>query len=402
MTKSEKYWQKRMLVSQKAAKKNVILPMKKLYREAYNSINKELQKVWMEMLEKGSISQSDLFMANRYRNLQQEIEKQLRVLANSEIKHTQESLMNTYIEQWNAVNEFAGISREWSIFSEQAAKQIILQNYKGATFSERVWNNTSALKSQLTTTITNTTILGQDVRKAAMELHKVLNRGYNSCKAITITETSRVFNESCRVSALESGLYKTYHVLLEPDACEKCIPNGGMHFDLNESVLPVHTYCKCTMIIDLPEKIIENNEKIVSNDVESGIMAVTGALDPNSKRASQHADRYYESIRHMSSDINKIANTTGWKRESIEKIKKHIFITEHDLGNGYPERFASSYDMAQSWQRLINGKPKELDLILLKHEYLELSLMKRGSSQYEAHIIASKKHNYAKAVKKGE
>lgn len=256
MTKNEKYWQRRMDLSQKVAKKNVIVPMKKLYREAYKSINKELQKAWMEMLEKGSISQSDLFMANRYRNLQQEVERQLKGLASAEIKHTQESLMDTYVEQWNAINEFAGVGREWTIFNEQVAKQIILQNYKGATFSERVWNNTNALKAQLTDTITNTAILGQDVRKAARELQRVLNKSYSSCKGITVTETSRVFNESCRASALETGLYRTYHILLEPDACEKCTPNSGIHFDLNESVLPVHTYCKCTIVIDLPWEVV--------------------------------------------------------------------------------------------------------------------------------------------------
>lgn len=255
MTKNEKYWQRRMDLSQKAAKKNIIVPMKKLYREAYKSINKELQKVWMEMLEKGPISQSDLFMANRYRNLQQEIEKQLRELANSEIKHTQETLMDTYIEQWNIVNEFAGVDREWTVFSEQEAKQIVLQSYKGSAFSERVWNNVSALRTQINNTITNTTILGQDVRKAARELQKAMNSGYNDCKRITITETSRVLNESCRTSALETGIYKTYHILLEPDACERCTPNEGMHFDLTESVLPVHAYCKCTMIIDLPWEV---------------------------------------------------------------------------------------------------------------------------------------------------
>lgn len=255
MTKNEKYWQDRMDLSQKVARKNINKPMKKLYQEAYNKINRELQKTWMGMLEKGSISQIDLFMANRYRNLQQEVERQLRGLASSEIRYTQESLMDAYIEQWNAVNDFAGVGREWTTLNEQVAKQIILQNYKGATFSERVWDNASALKSQLTDTITNTAILGQDVRKAARELQKVLNKGYNSCKAITITETSRVFNESCRASALETGLYKTYHIMLEPDACEKCTPNNGIHFDLNESVLPVHTYCKCTMIIDLPWEV---------------------------------------------------------------------------------------------------------------------------------------------------
>lgn len=52
--------------------------------------------------------------------------------------------------------------------------------------------------------------------------------------------------------------------------------------------------------------------------------------------------------------------------------------------------------MAQSWQRLINGKYEEKDMVLLKHEYAELRYMEKGMTQNEAHIKASKKYNYAK------
>ena len=52
--------------------------------------------------------------------------------------------------------------------------------------------------------------------------------------------------------------------------------------------------------------------------------------------------------------------------------------------------------MAQSWQRLINGKFKEQDVILLKHEYAELRYMEKGFSQNEAHIKASRRYNFAK------
>ena len=46
---------------------------------------------------------------------------------------------------------------------------------------------------------------------------------------------------------------------------------------------------------------------------------------------------------------------------------------------------------------LIDGKNiKEQDLVLLKHEYLEMILVERGLSQNEAHVQASIKHNYAK------
>ena len=69
---------------------------------------------------------------------------------------------------------------------------------------------------------------------------------------------------------------------------------------------------------------------------------------------------------------------------------------EHDLISG-KHRFDPSYDMAQSWQRLISGKGiQEKDIVLLKHEYAELRYMERGLTQNQAHIKASKRYNYAK------
>ncbi len=81
--------------------------------------------------------------------------------------------------------------------------------------------------------------------------------------------------------------------------------------------------------------------------------------------------------------------------QKIDKIKNHVFISEHELLTGR-KRFDPSYEMAQSWQRLINGDFKEQDIVLLKHEYAELRFMEKGYSQNEAHILASKKYNYAK------
>jgi hypothetical protein len=50
-----------------------------------------------------------------------------------------------------------------------------------------------------------------------------------------------------------------------------------------------------------------------------------------------------------------IAKNTGWDSAIIEKIKNHVFFTEHDLGYEFPSRFDPDYNMAISWQRLIEG-----------------------------------------------
>lgn len=67
------------------------------------------------------------------------------------------------------------------------------------------------------------------------------------------------------------------------------------------------------------------------------------------------------------------------------------------MGGDVPERFYPNYAMAQSWQRLIEGKNiQKHDITLLYHEKTESDLMKKGLSQLEAHRQSEKKYNYAK------
>ncbi|MHC6204553.1 hypothetical protein ACYULU_15340 [Breznakiellaceae bacterium SP9] len=122
------------------------------------------------------------------------------------------------------------------------------------------------------------------------------------------------------------------------------------------------------------------------------------------KRRNAHATRFYEEVRKRTTDIQVIAKNTGWDVSSIEKIKNHIFFTEHDLGYAVPVRFDPDYDMAVSWQRLTEGTGiREEDYILLQHEYLELQFMEQeGLSYSEAHSKASEQYNYAAVIKRKE
>jgi len=56
--------------------------------------------------------------------------------------------------------------------------------------------------------------------------------------------------------------------------------------------------------------------------------------------------------------------------------------------------------MAVSWQRLNDGKHiREMDIVLLNHELMELRLMKDRKLSYgEAHRITEEKYNYKRYV----
>ena len=148
----------------------------------------------------------------------------------------------------------------------------------------------------------------------------------------------------------------------------------------------------------------KNALKYVANSEKRGIIntgGISGALNPYSKRAEGHAVRYYESVRHMTTDVARIASNTGYSTNERQRIKNFIFMEKHDLGRGKLEDFDASYEMAQSWQRLIDGKNiQQHDLILLKHEIMENKLVDLGIPQSEAHIMTSKEYNYSREARK--
>ena len=139
------------------------------------------------------------------------------------------------------------------------------------------------------------------------------------------------------------------------------------------------------------------------NRVVSAFGADHGAISrADYRRMRKHADLYYAEIRKRTSDIIAIARNTGFSEADITNVKNHIFHNKYDLGDDEPTHFDPHFDMAVSWQRLIEGKNiQAMDIILLRHELLEYELMSTQGLQYrQAHDIAEAQYNYANYIRK--
>ena len=186
--------------------------------------------------------------------------------------------------------------------------------------------------------------------------------------------------------------------------CPECEKLDGVmvgmddYFSNNALIPPGHSQCRC--VVDFVETPALITPPPVDNGSVDGIIvsgAVSGALDPISNEAEKHAKVYYQSVRKMKTDYKRIAKNTGYTEEQVREIKNFIFLEKHDLGNGKFDYFHPSYEMGQSWQRLIDGKNiQPHDWILLKHEIMERELMSKGLTQGEAHIETSKVYDYKK------
>lgn len=164
-----------------------------------------------------------------------------------------------------------------------------------------------------------------------------------------------------------------------------------------------------------PTKTAETNAKNlgnvpIANNGKSDIIiengAVSGALndknDPKGEKKKTHAENIYNSIRNNKKEpfIKSLDKSSGAGHERAEKTYKHLFVDKHMLSDGYGY-FKPDYDMAESLRRLrANDNVQEHDKMLVFHEALEYDIMKANPemSYTEAHKLAEKTYNYAKAL----
>lgn len=128
-----------------------------------------------------------------------------------------------------------------------------------------------------------------------------------------------------------------------------------------------------------------------------------GILDKSKDIQDNFAESYYAEIRNRKSksDIAKIAQNTGFSEDKIAEVRKHIFEEkEHLLSDGSKSIFSADVNIALAWQRLEQNKITQNDILLLNHEYVELSFMNKKGYNYEkAHYLADLRYPWEFKIK---
>lgn len=130
--------------------------------------------------------------------------------------------------------------------------------------------------------------------------------------------------------------------------------------------------------------------------------ALSNKTDPFGRKREKHAISYYEEIRNRRSDyvIKRIFKNGGVSEKAAKNIYEHVFVEKHIFADGTERQFDPDYDMSESFRRILEGKNiKPHDITMLRHENLELNLMKKYNMVYEdAHSLAEQKYNYKKEL----
>ncbi|MGO5814610.1 minor capsid protein, partial [Staphylococcus aureus] len=165
---------------------------------------------------------------------------------------------------------------------------------------------------------------------------------------------------------------------------------------------PMHPWCRSTTVSHVGnwrDKFFKEREgkyQVEGSFIESG--ALNNKSDEYGIKRNRHAQIYYNSVRNRDKqiEISKIAKNTNINKNTIQRVYEHIFENKYLLESGF-KQFDPDFYMAQSWQRLREGKNiKKMDIIMLKHEALEHYLMNKYNLNYiEAHKLTEIKYNYS-------
>ena len=152
---------------------------------------------------------------------------------------------------------------------------------------------------------------------------------------------------------------------------------------------------------DLSKTKVYKNMKSKTAEEHAG--ALNNKNDPLGKKRAAHAKLYYDEITNRKKDnvVKKISKNGNITITAAKRIYNHIFVEDHDFQDGSRHKFAPDYYMAESFRRIIDDENVQPhDLIMLKHENLELNLMRKYNLAYEqAHNLTVKKYDYNKALK---
>ena len=405
--------------------------------EEYIKYGKEnaINQKWMKELENASAR----VHITRLEALKLQIQQQVEVLYGNELDGIDKLMRDIYTSGYyhTAFNVQQGVNVGWSLMSLDTNRinKIISKPWAtdGLNFSERIWGKyRPTLVNELHTKLTQSIIRGENPKNLVNDFAKRFNVSKSQAKNLIMTE-SAFFASASRKDCFSDLDVEKYEIIATLDlrTSNICRELDGKIFDMKDyqvgiTAPPFHCRCRTTTApwfedeegyraargedgktyyVPSSMKYNEWYEKYVKNNSkQTGAKYTKGDIEWNIRR-EEEAELYYDNIRNRKDDISKISKNTNWSEKSIGQIKNHIFYNTHIMRDGTRRMLDSDYSMSVAWQRLINGTYEDIDILLLKHEYLESIFEKKYNiSNLEAHRMTEKKHDWYKELikQKGE
>lgn len=268
------YWEKRSTELMKRLEKgteNTINALIQVYEQATKNINKEISKIFQNYAKDTGLKKETLlqllsqketeqyyknllevinrnitdesikkkllakynapayaYRISRYEALQQNIDIELKKLANLEQQITEiryvDTIQEGYYHTIFDIQKGTGLGFSFAQIDNRTINLILNENWVDkANFSKRIWNNSEKLGEYLRTQLTADTMSGKSIHKIAQELSEYMNVGLYNATRLIRTEVNHFANEAEMLSYEECEIEKyRFIATLDNRTCEHC------------------------------------------------------------------------------------------------------------------------------------------------------------------------------------
>lgn len=284
--KAINYWEKRSTELMKRLEKgteNTINSLVEVYEQATKNINKEIAKIFKNYAKDDVLTKETLtkllskqetkqyyenllevinnnitdektkkkllakynapaysYRISRYQALQENIDVELKKLANIEQRITETRYVDTikegYYHNIYDIQKGIGLGFDFAHIDNKTINLMLNQNWvDNANFSKRIWNNSEKLGNYLTTHLTADTMSGKSINKIASELSEFMNVGLYNATTLIRTEVNHFVNESEMLAYQELDIDKyKFIATLDKVTCKHCAELDNKVFNVKD------------------------------------------------------------------------------------------------------------------------------------------------------------------------
>lgn len=240
------------------------------YKNSRDQIKQYLAELFMQYGKDGLLDYFQLNQNGALKEFERKVEQELQKIGALEITVLTAILgtvfAHVYYKTAFKLEQSLEVAIDFKRLNPAIIKEFVNFDWSGQHFSERIWNNQTALKNTLKTILVRGVQDGESIDKMARKFNKQFDSKAYQSKRLVVTETARVIGQAREKIYVDSGVQKVeWLTTLEKNTCEICAKLDGRIFALDDPrrpKIPRHPNCRCDLIpyISNEKKVRKDNE----------------------------------------------------------------------------------------------------------------------------------------------
>ncbi len=220
-----------------------------MYEQSENKVVNWLNDLLLKAID-DNISRTDIWDYKRYKEFEKKLGMEIGNLGGKEMSALQEYMDKAVKTVYNETNVNGPIKQDWSLMNETVAKQLINQRWSTKLYSSAIWDNKSAMLTELRNGLRNTIVLGDSKDKLVDHINKTFKKGFANSDRLVRTELMHAINQGQRQKYIDSGITKLETIVMEDERlCNECGGRAGEIVDVDsKDVPPFHPRCRCCRV----------------------------------------------------------------------------------------------------------------------------------------------------------